>query len=85
MFAIILMPFSAAFMAEYLCTLFAQPGIVIYCLNALLHNIGWNLLHRSIIKPVPLLKDSTAMKLHKKARRGAKYGFLIYAAIALLA
>ncbi len=40
MFTIILMPFSTAFMAEYLHTPYAQPAIFIYCLNALLHNSG---------------------------------------------
>lgn len=85
MFTIILMPFSTAFMAEYLNTAFAQPAIVMFCLNSLLHNTAWNLLHRSVIKPVFLLKDLKAAELHKNARQGAKYGFFIYAAITLLA
>lgn len=85
MFTIILMPFSTAFMAEYLNTQFAKPAIVFFCLNSLLHNTGWLLLHRSILKPVCLLKDSTAMQIHKKARQGAKYGFFIYGALTLLA
>src|SRR4249919_20355 len=38
MFTIILMPFSTAFMAEYLNTPYAQPAIVFFCLNSLLHN-----------------------------------------------
>jgi uncharacterized membrane protein len=85
MFTIILLPFSTAFMAEYLDTSIAQPAIIIYCLNALLHNIGWNLLHISSLKPVPLAKNQTAMELNKKASRGAKYGFFVYLAITLLA
>ncbi|HET9278351.1 MAG TPA: TMEM175 family protein [Flavitalea sp.] len=85
MFTIILMPFSTAFMAEYLNTPFAKPSIVFFCLNSLLHNTGWNLLHRSIIKPNSLLKDSIAMGIHKKARQGAKYGFFVYGALTLLA
>ena len=40
LFTLILMPFSTAFMAEYLDTSYAQPGIVVYCLNALVHNTG---------------------------------------------
>ena len=85
LFTIILMPFSTAFMAEYLNTTFAQPAIVMFCLNSLLHNTAWNLLHRSVIKPVFLLKDLKAEELYKNARQGAKYGLFIYAAIALLA
>ena len=85
MFTIILMPFSTAFMAEYLDTPFAQPAIVFFCLNTLLHNTGWNLLHRSVVRPTSLLKDSKAMALQKKASRGARFGFFLYGAIALLA
>lgn len=85
LFTIILMPFSTAFMAEYLDTPFAQPAIVFFCLNSLLHNMGWNLLHLSVERPYSLLKDSHAIELHKKAWQGAKLGFIIYAAIALLA
>ncbi|MEO8712269.1 MAG: TMEM175 family protein [Parafilimonas sp.] len=85
LFTIILMPFSTAFMAEYLNTDFAQPAIVMFCLNSLLHNTGWNLLHRSVIKPVLLLKDLKAEVMHKHARLGARYGFFIYAFITLLA
>ena len=85
MFTIILLPFSTAFMAEYLNTPFAQPAIMFFCFNSLLHNIGWNLLHISILKPMPLVKDSIGLELSKKASRGSKYGFFLYAAIALLA
>jgi uncharacterized membrane protein len=85
MFTIILMPFSTAFMAEYLDTPYAQPAIVFFCLNSLLHNTGWIFLHRSVVKPVSLWKDPLSMELHKKARSGAGFGFFIYTAIALLA
>jgi uncharacterized membrane protein len=85
MFTIILMPFSTAFMAEYLDTPFAQPAIVIFCANSLLHNIGWNVLHTSVRKPHSLLRDSKAVELHKRARQGAKFGFFIYTPIVILA
>jgi uncharacterized membrane protein len=81
---IILLPFSTAFMAEYLDTPFAQPAIVFFCLNSLLHKTGWIFLHRSILKPVFLLRDSKSAELHKQARKGAGYGFFIYATLALL-
>ena len=85
LFTIILMPFSTALMAEYLDTPFAQPAIVVFCLNSLLHNTGWNLLHRTVVKPHSLLKDNIAADLHKKAWQGAKFGFYLYASIALIA
>jgi uncharacterized membrane protein len=85
MFTIILMPFSTGFMAEYLNTSLAQPAIVFFCLNSLLHNTGWLLLNRSIVKPHSLMKNSIAAQLHKKGSRGGIYGFFIYSALALLA
>ena len=86
MFTVILMPFFTAFMAEYLNTPFAQPAIVCYCLNTSLHNTGWIVLHRSILKArPPLVKGSIALELANKGFRAAKYGFVIYASIALLA
>lgn len=86
MFTIILMPFFTAFMADYLNTPFAQPAIVCYCLNTLLHNTGWVALHRSILKAKPaLVKDAMALERTRKAFRGATYGLVVYAAIALLA
>jgi uncharacterized membrane protein len=86
LFTVILMPFSTAFMAEYLNTPFPQPAIVCYSLVALLHNTAWLVLHRSIAgADPPLVKDPIARELGKKAYRGAQYGFAIYAFLALLA
>jgi len=86
LFTVILMPFFTAFMAEYLNTPFAQPAIVCYALVAFLHNTGWLALHRSIASAhPPLVKDPIARELGKKAYRGAQYGFVIYASLAILA
>ena len=64
LFTVILMPFFAAFMAEYLNTPFAQPAIVCYSLVSLLHNTGWLFLHRSIASAdPPLVKDPIAREL----------------------
>ena len=84
MFTIILMPFSTAFMAEYLNTPYAQPAIVFFCLNSLLHNSGWVLLHRTIIKPHSLLRDQGAIAIHKNAQKGAKFGTMIYGGLTII-
>jgi uncharacterized membrane protein len=84
LFTVIIIPFPTAFMAEYLDTPYAQPAIVFYSLVAVLHNIGWNVLHRSIWKPKPLVRASSTRHA-KMAARGAKIGFFIYSAIAILA
>lgn len=86
MFTIILMPFFTAFMADYLNTPFAQPAIVCYCLNTLLHNTAWVALHWSIVKARPaLVRDAIAMERASRAFRSATYGIVVYGSISLLA
>ena len=82
---VIIIPFPTAFMAEYLNTSFAQPAIVVYCLNSLLHNIGWILLERYILVPKPRVKDSLGVGPLKKVQKSSKYGFFINLALVLLA
>lgn len=84
LFTVIFIPFPTAMVAEYLNTSYAQPAIVFYCLNGLLHNIGWNVLYLGIFKPVPLVKSHIGVEEMKKNSKGAKYGLVVYAAIALL-
>jgi hypothetical protein len=72
-------------MAEYLDTPYSQPAIVLYCLAALLHNIGWNILYRYILKPTSLVKETIGAVHIKKLSQGAKYGLFLYIAIAVLA
>jgi len=85
MFTVIIIPFPTSFMAEYLNTPFAQPAIVVYCLCSILHNFGWNILYRYILKPKPLLKESVSVDQIKKTSKGAKYGLFLYSALAILA
>ncbi len=84
LFTVIFMPFPTAFMAEYLNTPYAQPAIVFYCLNGIFHNIGWNLLYLSILRPKPLIRDHIRIEDIKKSSRGAHYGFFINLGIALI-
>ena len=85
LFTVMFFPFPTSFMAEYLNSPYAQPAIEFYCLNAIFHNIGWNLLYRYILKPAPLVKDSIAVEHIKNSSKGAKYGFVLYSLLALLA
>jgi len=85
MFSIILIPFPTSLMSEYLNTPYLQPAIMIYSLNSLLHNIAWLVLFYSVEKPISLLKDSNARKIHQKAFKTTKYSFFLYVLIALSA
>ena len=85
LFTVIFIPFAAAFMAEYMNTPYAQPAIIFYCLAGTFHNLGWNMLHLTIGKPVPLVKAGVGMDRAKKYRKGSMMGFGINVAIILLA
>ena len=85
LFTVIFIPFPTAFMAEYLNTDYAQPAIVFYCLNGILHNIGWLGLFYSIFKPKLLLRNEQHYSYIKKSAMQAGYGFFIYVALAVLA
>ena len=85
LFTVIIIPFPTSFMAEYLDTPYSQPAIVLYCLAALLHNIGWNILYRYILKPISLVKETIGAIHIKNLSQGAKYGLFLYIAIAVLA
>jgi len=84
LFTVIILPFPTAFMAEYLKSEYARPAIVVYCLFALIHNLGWNMLWKYIFKPIPLMSPEH-IALAKKTRRGARSGLLIYSSLTLLA
>lgn len=84
LFTVIILPFPTSFMAEYLDSPYAQPSIVVYCTAACLHNIGWNILYLSILKPKPLMKDSIGVNQIKNYSKGSRYGFLLYLTLALL-
>lgn len=85
LFTLILVPFSTAFVAEYLDSPYVQPAIVLYCLNRMLNVTGWLLLLRTAVKPYPLFKNMKAPEVQKQAQKGLKLGLVIYAAMALLA
>ena len=85
MFTVIIIPFPTSFMAAYLNTAYAQPAIVVYSLCCLLHNAGWNVLHRYIFNTKPLLKSSANIHEMKKSARGAQFGFVLYFSLAVLA
>jgi uncharacterized membrane protein len=85
LFTVMFIPFPTAFMAEYLNSPFAKPAIIIYCLNGILHNLGWNLLYKYALKPTSLVKASIGAEHIQNNSKGARYGLILYTAIALLA
>jgi uncharacterized membrane protein len=82
---LVFLPFTTALLAEYVTTDYAQPAVVFYSFGYLLHNVGWNLLYESILKPKVLLKEMTSMGNVKSLRRGARYGFIVYLSTTILA
>ena len=84
LFTVVIIPFPTAFVAEYLNTPYAQPAMVFYCLCSLLHNVGWRLLFRYMLKP-SLVKDSTSHNHLEGRAKGARYGTFIYFALVVVA
>ncbi len=85
MFTIIIIPFPTAFVSEYLNTPYAQPAIVFYSLASTFHNIAWNILYRSSLKPRPLFKAEINLEQVRRWSRSPKIGFLINVGITLIA
>lgn len=85
LFTIVVIPFPTAFMAEYLTTPYAQAAIVFYCLCSLLHNLGWRVLVRSIVKPKQLAKSPEHIKFVNGIIKGNQYGTIINLTITTLA
>ena len=79
------MPFPTAFMAEYMNTPYAQPAIFLYCLYALLPNLGWILLHYTILNPRPLVKSHIGIATIQRIGKGSRMGFILYLALAIMA
>ena len=84
LFTVMFIPFPTALMAEYLNTPYAQPAIMLYCLNGILHNLGWNMLYRYALTPKSLVKTSIGKEHIYKNGQGARYGFFLYSIIAIL-
>jgi uncharacterized membrane protein len=85
LFTVVIIPFPTAFMAEYLDTPYAQPAIVFYCFCMLLHNIGWRLLFRYLLKPTSLMRDPSYDNRIKRIGKGNLYGTLIDSGLIIIA
>ena len=54
-----------------------------YCVNALLHNVGWIVLYQSMLHPKPLVRPEVLAHVRKDAM-SAKGGFVLYATLVLI-
>ena len=78
------LPFVTGLMAEYLQTPYAQPAVSLYCFVMVMHNIGWVLLMRSILYPVPLAGNEEGLKVLLETKKNSEYAFFLYTAIFIL-
>jgi uncharacterized membrane protein len=79
---IVMIPFSAALMSEYILTEYAQPAVSVYCLIALLHNLAWNCIGHATL---PLIADKEASRAKMMiGNTNTRIGFLLYLLIFVL-
>jgi uncharacterized membrane protein len=76
--SVVVIPFLTGLMAEYFQKDYAQPAISLYCFATLFHNIGWLLLGRTMLKPVPLTINESCRQKAVYGLRNIKYGFFLY-------
>ncbi len=82
--SIVLVPFTAAAVAEYLGSKnhsLAQPAITLYCAVALLNNISWVIMLYTCFYSESLLKPNIDIKKARRQSLYAWYGFVLYVSV----
>jgi uncharacterized membrane protein len=78
LFTITFMPFPTALLAQYISTEYAKPAIAFYCFGGVVNSLSWNLLLRTIHKPLNLTHSETDNNILKTVKRSTQIGLVIY-------
>jgi uncharacterized membrane protein len=81
---IVILPFPAAMIGEYIRTGMAQPAIVIYSACCLLHNVAWIIFFYTAVNPDDNTKGPEYKVYLQEAFRGTRWGSLIYLTVLIL-
>lgn len=84
LFAVSIIPFPTALVAEYLNRRSANVAVAMYCATFLLLNIGFNLLWWSASADRRLLRSDVSPVAIKRIRRAYMAGFFVYLASVLI-
>ena len=82
---IVIIPFPTALLGAYLFTDLAAPAVVIYSAVDGLNAIGWILLSRATLGPIPLTKDDKATPAIRANHRNGYFALAIYTLCAIAA
>jgi uncharacterized membrane protein len=83
--AVVLVPFAAALLGEYLPTDHAAPAVVLYTAVDVLLATGWLLVTRAALHPSLLTKDEMSTLAMRDGHKNAYFALAIYTACAVLA
>jgi uncharacterized membrane protein len=82
---VVLIPFTAALLGEYLPTGHAAPAVVLYTAVNALQALAWILLTQAALQPKPLTTSQNATQAIRNARRNGFVSLAIYTICAILA
>ncbi len=83
--AVVVLPFPTALLGEYVLTDHAAPAVVLYSAVDGLLAIGWILLTRAALKPVPLTKNENSALAMRNNHRNGYVALAIYSLCAIAA
>jgi uncharacterized membrane protein len=82
---VVVLPFSAGLMAEYLNTDHAQTAVTIYCFGLLLHNVSWIVWGWTALHPHSLAHDKeTQEQLYINTVTSPRIAFVLYLGICIV-
>ena len=82
---VVLIPFTAALLGEYLLTDHASPAVVLYTAVDALQALAWIFLTQTALRPEPLTTSKSSTDAIQMARRNGFFAFAIYGVCAILA
>lgn len=85
MLSVVFVPFPTALLGENLLTRHASPAVVLYSATGALMGVGWALVSRAALKPVPLTRNDRAAERVRKGARNAYFAIAFYTACAIVA
>jgi len=85
MLGVVFVPFPTALLGENLMTAHASPAVVLYSAAGALLGVGWTLIGRTALKPLPLARSERAAAQVRKGLRNAYFAVAFYTTCSIAA
>lgn len=82
---VVFLPFPTSLLGEYVLSDYASPAVMLYCVLCALQAVGWFLLTRAELKPIPLTKNEKSTLAIQKNHKYSYFAFIIYTSFAIAA